>query len=156
MSYTFLRKKNNAKTTLSGDVGAASGTMVVVSGSLFPTSGDFLCTIWDKSSYADPSDDASMEIVKVTAVAGGTSYTISRGQEATVAGSHVSGNAVELLFTVGTITELEGQINGVLEGTFTWGPSATEGSWQAVLVGSNLSFQRYESGAWVEKMSLTP
>ncbi len=155
MSYTFLVKKNNSKSTLNGAIGVLSGSVYVLSAALFPTAASFLCTIWDKITYADPTDDAAMEIVKITALSG-TAFTISRAQEGTVAASHADGNAIELLITKGNLDEYENQINGVLNGTFTYGPDATEGSWRSVLVGSNLSFQRYESGIWNEKMAVTP
>ncbi len=37
-----------------------------------------------------------------------------------------------------------------------FGDGVTDGSWQIVRVGNNLSFQRLESGVWVEKDADTP
>ena len=35
-------------------------------------------------------------------------------------------------------------------------PSTTNGSWQLIQNGNNLSFQRLEGGVWVEKFAITP
>ncbi len=111
---SFLVKKNNAKTTLSSNLTASETTLQVSNVSLFPTSGDFLITIWDKSSYPDPSDDSGMEIVKVTTVLSDT-FLISRAQEETTAIKHDSGNAVEMLITAGHFTEIENAFSNYLE-----------------------------------------
>ena len=98
MSTTFLRKVNNAKTTLNGDVAIDATTITVNDSSDFPTSGDFLITVWEKKSYHDPGDDTSMEIMKVTAVSGNV-FTVSRAQDDTSASSHMDTDAVEMLIT---------------------------------------------------------
>jgi hypothetical protein len=51
-----------------------------------------------------------MEIIQVTGVAGST-FTIVKAQEGTSDNNHNSGDAIELLFTAGTLTELETRIN---------------------------------------------
>ena len=33
---------------------------------------------------------------------------------------------------------------------------AVDGNWQIIVSGNNLSFQRMESGVWVEKSNITP
>jgi hypothetical protein len=73
---------------------------------LFPTTGNFLCTIWDKITYPDPSDDPNMEIVKVTGVSG-TTFTVTRAQENTSNVNHASGSAFEMLITAGHFTDIE-------------------------------------------------
>lgn len=107
----FLKKKNCAKTTLSGAMTAGQTTMTVADASVFPSSGDFLVTIWNKSSFADPCNDSNMEIVKVTNVSGNL-LTITRAQESTTGVTHSSGHAVEQLITAGTFEELETAIDG--------------------------------------------
>jgi len=107
---TFFLKENNAKSTLSSDIAAGATSLVVASASSFPASGDFIVTLWDKDTYTDPGDDSNMEMVKVTAVSG-TTFTVTRAQESTTGVTHSSGDAVELLFTVGQIEELEDEIN---------------------------------------------
>ncbi len=37
-----------------------------------------------------------------------------------------------------------------------FGDEATEGTWRIIQSGNNLSFQRLESAAWVEKSAVTP
>ena len=67
---SFLKKENNAFTTVNTSITNSDLSLVVVSAALFPVSGDFLITIWDKITYPDPTDDSNMEIVKVTTVSG--------------------------------------------------------------------------------------
>lgn len=111
---SFLAKKNNAKTTLSSSFTASETTLQVSDASKFPTSGDFLITIWDKISYPDPSDDSNMEIVKVTTVLSDT-FLVTRAQEETTVAAHSSGNAVEMLITAGHFTEIENAFSNYLE-----------------------------------------
>lgn len=37
-----------------------------------------------------------------------------------------------------------------------FGDEATQGTWRMIVSGNNLSVQRYEAGAWVEKTAFTP
>ena len=107
---TFLKKKNNAKSNLLNPVTQGDSAIVVRDSGLFPLTGDFMITIWNKNQIPDPSDDSSMEIMRVTSVSGKI-FTVTRGQEGTVATTHNMGNAAELLFTVGQLEELETEIN---------------------------------------------
>lgn len=111
---SFLVKKNNAKTTLSSDFTALETTLQVSDASKFPTSGDFLITIWDKVNYPDPSDDPNMEIVKVTTVLNNI-FLVTRAQEETTAIGHNSSNAAEMLITAGHFTEIENAFSNYLE-----------------------------------------
>ena len=110
MAYTFLQKKNNAYSTLNGSIINTSGSVTLTSAALFPTSAPFVCTIWNNISYPDPSLDPNMEIVAVIGVASNV-FTITRAQENTLASSHASGSAIQLLLTVGQLVEHESQIN---------------------------------------------
>ena len=112
---TFLKKKNNAFSTLASAVGISDLTINVNSASLFPTDGDFLVTIWDSTTYPDPTNDANMEILKVTAVSGSV-FTVSRAQESTSAVTHSSNNAVQMLITVGHFDEIEDAIGVAVAG----------------------------------------
>ena len=69
---SFYLKKNNAKTSLSFGITGSSTTLKVKDGSVFPATGNFVVTIWDKTPYPDPGDDASMEILLVTGISGNT------------------------------------------------------------------------------------
>ena len=107
----FLRKKNHARTTINqaGGINASALSMIVTDASVLPDSGDFLVTIWNKTTYPDPCDDANAEIVKVTGVSGNT-LTIERGQEDTIGKAHANGQAVEMLITAGTFEEIANAI----------------------------------------------
>lgn len=107
----FLRKKNNAKTTINqvGGLTASALSVTVADASKFPDTGDFLVTAWNKTLYPDPTDDINREILKVTNVVGNV-LTIERGQEDTTAHVHANGQAVEMLITAGTFEEIENAI----------------------------------------------
>lgn len=97
----FLQKKNNAKTTITNNPLTSGGTSVTVAtgkGALFPASGDFMVTIWDATTYPDPTDDPNMEICRCTSRSTDT-LTVTRAQESTSAVSHASGSAIALLIT---------------------------------------------------------
>ena len=103
----FLKVANNARTELAADITAIATSCSVTSGSgtLFPTSGDFLVTIWSEL-YTSPGDDSNMEIVKVTARSTDT-FTIARGQDGTTGKVHAAGSRVALLITKAYIEELQ-------------------------------------------------
>lgn len=99
----FLQKKNNAASTITDNpLSAGSSVLNVADGSLFPSSGDFLITLWDKGNYpVNPADDPSMEIVRATArtanaitISGTTSY------------EHPAGTACEMLITAEMFDEM--------------------------------------------------
>lgn len=101
--------KNNAKSLITDNPLAQAATTVNVTsseGANFPATGDFLCTIWDKATYPDPSDDSGMEIVKCTARST-DALTIVRAQEDTADVAHSQGEAIEMLITAGTIDQLK-------------------------------------------------
>ena len=104
----FLKKKNCARTTINevGGINSSITSLTVSDASEFPSSGDFLATIWNKTSFPDPCDDSNAEIVKVTHVVGNI-LTILRGQEDTVGVAHSNDQAVEMLITAGTFEEIE-------------------------------------------------
>jgi hypothetical protein len=81
--------KNNATTTLNGAITNSSGTLVVASASLFPTTPNFRIMI-------------DSEIMLVTAVSG-TTFTLTRGFEGTTAASHVDFSRIALIVTSSSI-----------------------------------------------------
>jgi len=107
---TFLKKANNASTTIATDVASGDGTIVVTSVATLPATFDYHLTIWDDSTYTDPGDDSNAEIVKVTSAAG-TTLTVTRAQESTSAVTHDTGDAVALLLTKAQSDEWEAAIN---------------------------------------------
>jgi hypothetical protein len=80
--------KNFAKSTLASGIAAGATTLSVASGggAKFP-SAPFNAVIWNSTDYADPSDDPTHEVVRVTAVSTDT-LTITRGQESTSDSAH--------------------------------------------------------------------
>lgn len=114
---SFFLKKNCARTTINqiGGINASDLSLTVLDASSFPSSGDFLATIWDKVSFPDPCDDSNSEIIKVTNVVGNT-FTIEREQEDSIGVAHANGQAVEMLITAGTFEELENEINTLSPG----------------------------------------
>ena len=111
MTYKFLSKKNNAQSTLSGSITGPSTTVLVTSLAPFPASAPFYCTIWNSTLYPDSSNDPNMEVVKVTSISSGNTFTISRGQENTLPAAHNVGASIQHLWTVGQAVEYETQIN---------------------------------------------
>ena len=108
----FLKKTNCARTTINqaGGINASDVSLSVADASSFPSTGDFLATIWDKNTFFDPCDDPNQEIIKITNIVGSI-FTIERGQENTVGASHANGQAVEMLITAGIFENIEDEIN---------------------------------------------
>ncbi len=113
----FLKKANCAKTTINqiGGINNFDTSLIVTDANDFPSTGDFLVTIWDQSSFPDPCDDSNNEITKVTNIVG-TVFTIERGQDDTVGVAHSNGQAVEMLITKRHFEELEDEINSLSPG----------------------------------------
>lgn len=96
---------NNAVTTLASPANSTTTTLSVSSSAAFPTlSGGnwFIATIQHLVSGIVTAD----EIVKVTAVSGST-WTVVRGQEGTVAVAWASGDTVALLPTAGGLAQFQ-------------------------------------------------
>ena len=111
----FLLKKNCARTTINqiGGIDDSTSSLIVSDASDFPSTGNFLVTIWDNIIFPNPCDDSDQEIVKVTNVVGNT-FTIERGQEDTIGVSHTNSQAVESLITAGIFEEIEDSITASL------------------------------------------
>lgn len=105
----FLKKKNNARSTLTEAISASDIVLIVTDASVFPDTPEFVLTIWNKSRFPDPSDDSTTEIIKVTNI-NGNILTIERGQEDTSPRSHSSGHSIELLITAGQLKEISDAI----------------------------------------------
>lgn len=123
---SLLKKTNNAKSTLDGGITDSATDLTVADASSFPSSGEFVVTIWDKGTYSDPGDDSNMEIVLVTAVNSGNNFTITRAQEGTTGVAHSDGDAVELLITAGQFDDylaLDGRSGGQ---SFVGGTSSSD------------------------------
>lgn len=110
----FKQKKNNAKSTIVGAISDIATSVTVSDASEFPITPEFVLTIWDKSTYPDPTDDPNAEIVNITGIAGNI-LTIQRAQENTIAQPHLGGNAIEMLITAGQFQELQQAIQDLQE-----------------------------------------
>ena len=92
---------NNCNTTLNGGITAIATSMVVTSSTGFPSptgSQYFYCTL------ADAATQTTIEIVKVTAVAG-TTFTIVRGQDGTTGTIFASGAVVSLRLVAASLND---------------------------------------------------
>jgi hypothetical protein len=96
MSEIFV---NDPSTTLNGAITSATTTLVVNAGGGFPTSGNFRIRIED-------------ELLLVTAVTG-TTWTVTRGVEGTVAVTHGNTTPVNAYLTAGALTQFSSETNGV-------------------------------------------
>lgn len=99
--------KNNAESTVADNPLAQAATTLNVAaggGGEFPSTFPFLITLWDESTYPDPTDDSGMEIVKCT---GRTTdaLTIVRAQEGTADVAHALGERVAMLMTAGILND---------------------------------------------------
>lgn len=88
-----LKTANNARTALAESVGDTQTSLVVVDATGFPAP-PFRITV----------DDEIMEVTQVN----GTTWTVIRAVEGTVAAAHNSGATVENRWTAGTYSELAG------------------------------------------------
>ena len=94
--------ENGVKTTLASDITDVATSMTVTSAADFPASYPFLLTLWDPTQGSQPADDADMEVVNVTNVAGAV-CTIVRGQDDTSGVAHSAGVRVQLLIAKAVI-----------------------------------------------------
>lgn len=105
----FYNLENNANSTVVGGLAAGALALTVADGSVFPAT-YFLVTIWDRGSFADPGDDAGMEIVLCTSRAGNV-LTIVRAQEGTADVTHAALETVWLLVTKAMLDQMTTVIN---------------------------------------------
>ncbi|MFA5879925.1 MAG: hypothetical protein WC860_07095, partial [Candidatus Margulisiibacteriota bacterium] len=136
----FFKKKNNAKSTITAQLNIGATSITVFDETVFPTSGDFILTIWDSSLYPDPGDDPDMEIVKVTNVSTNT-FTIVRAQENTSDVLHADGSDIQLLITAGQLDEITTALTNKLDTVSVSSPLSGSGT-----VGSPIVLDT--SGTW--------
>lgn len=84
---------NNASTTLAVDINAGATTFTVASSTGFPT---------PTAGTSQFRVICGTELMVVTAVTG-TTWTVTRGAESTVAAGHVTGSAVTAIITAGSL-----------------------------------------------------
>jgi hypothetical protein len=99
--------KNNAESLVADNpLAQAAVTLNVTNGegTNFPSTFPFLITLWDETTYPDPTDDSGMEIVKCTARTT-DALTIVRAQEGTGDVAHALGERVAMLITAGILND---------------------------------------------------
>lgn len=104
MATSFLKKKNNASTTIVGAFNISDDTLDVAvgTGSYFPTD-NFICSIND-------------EIILVGSRSGDRFLDIVRAQEGTAEANHADGDTIQIRITAGTLGEYETAINTAEDG----------------------------------------
>lgn len=127
MPTTFLQKKNGAKSTITNNPLSAGGlsiTLTTGQGSRFPTSGQWIATLYNSTLYPDPNDDPSLEHVLIDSRSSDT-LTVNasgRGYAGTTGVAHASGTAIRLLVMKEHVDEWELAIHNLEALTY---PSAT-------------------------------
>jgi hypothetical protein len=99
MVTTFKVAKNNAASTLSADCASGDLAITVANGGLFPSTFPFPVSI---------TNEIMLCTNRVSDI-----LTVARAQESTIAASHSTGDAVELLETAIYITELNAAVNAI-------------------------------------------
>lgn len=127
---SLLENKNFAFSTLAAGVAIDASSLTVTSGhgTLFPSTGEFMCAIWG-SAYASPGLDADRELVKMTLTTGDT-FAIDRASEGTSASAWSSGDNVALVLTAGKLTELE---EAIQDGSLSYAIATGTNTYSAVL-----------------------
>lgn len=103
----YYQVKNNALGAIQNNpLTAVAITLNLQSGqgAKFPSSGVFLITVWDSSTYPNPGNDPNMEIMQVSARSS-DALTVVRAKEGTTAVEHAQGQRVEMLITAGFFTD---------------------------------------------------
>ena len=88
---------NNAQTTLNGANTSGAASLTVASAVGFPAAAQFRIRIDD-------------ELLLVTAGAGTTTWTVTRGMESTSAVAHSSGATVTHVLTAGAVAKLKAEV----------------------------------------------
>lgn len=125
---------NNAQSSLTADVSNVATSLTVLSGTPFPASGNFRILI-------------DSEIMLVTAITGGTTFTVTRAQEGTSAVFHANGSLVSHLWTVGSLDQSIADCCQV--GTFGSLP-ASEKAGRLYFCSDTLQLMRDNGSSWVE------
>lgn len=101
MTGTYFVLENNLQSSVTDNPLTDVATTINVSagtGANFPATFPYLLTIWDETTYPDPTDDTSMEIVKVTGEST-DALTIVRGYGDTTGVEHAQNTRIALLVT---------------------------------------------------------
>ena len=102
MTTAFMKAKNNATTTLSGNVAIDALSISVASGAVFPSAFPFPVSV-------------NNEIMLCTNRVSDT-LTVTRAQEGTSASTHTAGDTVSMMITAQYMTDIHTAVN-TIEGT---------------------------------------
>jgi hypothetical protein len=105
---------NSSITTLSGAISDVATSLVVAAASNFPTKAQFRILI-------------GSEIMLVTGVSG-TTFTVSRAQEGTVAAAHADGATVSGILTAGALGRFAQDIGDILDSNIILRPEHSAGT----------------------------
>lgn len=140
---TLDQCKNFAKGTVSTGYDASATTIVLATneGNKFPSfaGNPYNVVWWNSTDFADPADDPTAEIVRVTGRTG-DSLTVTRGQEGTSSTTHNSSSKVykmALCLTKKMIDDIEAVTTGLTKCAFRAGLATggqyVPGSWTRIL-----------------------
>lgn len=131
---------NRASTTLSSGVNDSTTTLPVTAATGFPSAAQYRVIVED-------------EIMLVTAGAGTTSWTVTRGAEGTTAASHSSGMAVTHVVTAGALDQI--RADDVQTAAYASQPAA-EKAGRIFLPNDGRILQRDTGAAWANWGPLFP
>ena len=102
------KTKNFSITNIVGDINNSTDTINVVNGSKLP---DTPCNlvIWNGEAYSNPSLDPNKEIVRATNITGNV-VKVLRGQEGTIAVSHIDNSSIANTITSKMIEDIEDEL----------------------------------------------
>lgn len=102
------KTKNFSITNIVGDINNSVDTINVVNGNLLP---DTPCNlvIWNGEAYSNPSLDPNKEIVRATNITGNV-VKVLRGQEGTIAVSHIDNSSIANTITSKMIEDIEDEL----------------------------------------------
>jgi hypothetical protein len=136
----YEQYSNNAATTLNGDINDAVTSLVVASAASFPASANYRIII-------------GSEIMLVTAGAGTTTWTVTRGAESTTPTAHSSGAAVTHVLTAASLLALPPRFS--VTDTVASKPSAAD-SGRLFLPSDGFYVERDTGAAWAPWGPLFP
>jgi len=124
----LISSPSTAWTTLNGAIDASVTTVTVASASAFPSSGQYRIAIGD-------------ELLLVTAGAGTTSWTVTRGVESTTAASHANGASVYGVLTAASLLRNPGSLTATGDVPYL----ASTGAPTRLAAGADGTYLRYAS-----------
>ena len=130
MISTFAAHLDRKSTTIGVAVLAGDATITLTNAGVFGSTYPYYLLIWNASLYANPANDPSCEVVKITATAGNI-ITVTRGVRETTAHAHSIGDSAVMAFMADDLNDIQAAVvalqTGItitLTGTITDLPNA--------------------------------